>query len=525
MKTLYFNGDIITMEDGNYPEAVLCENGTILATGSTDELKPQADILYNLDGKTLMPAFIDSHSHFTTVANTMAIADLSKTKTIEELVNVLRDYTERNKDKPIDEFIIGFGYDNNFYPGKKHPDRYDLDKVSIERPVIISHASGHMGVCNTKGLEMMGITENTPDPAGGHIGKGNDGSLTGYLEETAFTANATMVKQPDYADMCRFIRQAEREYFRYGITTVQDGFTGVKEWSLLKKLSDENRLTADVVCYVDINNCPEILENNKDYNKKYINNLKIGGYKLFLDGSPQGRTAWMSRPYENNKDYSGYPVYTDKQVQDFVIRAISEKQQMLTHCNGDAASQQLINSYLYADQQLNTQENFRPVMVHCQLTRPDQLPSMEKLGMIASFFVAHTWQWGDVHLENFGRRGMKISPVNSAIKNNVIPTFHQDSPVLPPDMLHTVWCAVNRVTSSGKELDKAECVSVYDALKAITINAAYQYGEENKKGSISPGKDASFVILSCNPLECDEYYIEKIKIERTILRGKTVYRL
>jgi len=525
MKTLYFNGDIITMEDDIQPEAVLCEDGTILAVGYTDDLKQQTDLLYNLKGKTLMPAFIDSHSHFITVASTMAIADLSHSESIDELINILREFVDRNKDKPQDEFIIGFGYDNNFYHGKKHPDRYDLDKVSMERPIIISHASGHMGVCNTRGLEVMGITENTPDPAGGHIGRDNDNRLTGYLEETAFTANATMIKQPDYTDMCRFIQQAENEYFRYGIGTIQDGFTGVKEWSLLKKLSDENRLTADVVCYVDINNCPEILEDNKIYNKKYIKNLKIGGYKLFLDGSPQGRTAWMSRPYENSGDYKGYPVYTDKQVQNFVIKAISEKQQLLTHCNGDAASQQLIDSYIYADNHLNTQENHRPVMVHCQLTRPDQMPQMEKLGMTASFFPAHIWQWGDVHLENFGRRGMKISPVNSAVKNNINYTFHQDSPVLPPDMLHTVWCAVNKVTAAGEQLDKSECVSVYEALKAITINAAYQYGEENKKGSIAPGKDASFVILSHNPLKCDVSDIDKIKIEQTILKGETVYSL
>ncbi len=525
MKTLYYNGNIITMEDEVSVQAVLCEDEKIVAVGDYELLKAEADELYDLKGKTLLPAFIDGHSHFTTVANTMAIADLSQSKSIDERIKILKEFTDRNSDKPLDEFIIGFGYDNNFYPGKKHPDRYDLDKVSTERPVIISHASGHMGVCNTKGLEMMGITETTPDPAGGHIGRDVDGCLTGYLEETAFTANATMIKQPDYADMCRFIRQAEREYFRYGITTIQDGFTGLKEWSLLKKLSDENRLTADVVCYVDINSYPEILEHNEAYNKRYISNLKIGGYKLFLDGSPQGRTAWMSQPYENSGDYKGYPVYTDRQVQDFVIKAISEKQQLLTHCNGDAASQQLIDSYLYADKRLNTEENFRPVMVHCQLTRTDQLPSMEKLGMIASFFVAHTWQWGDVHLENFGRRGMKISPVNSAIKNNVMPTFHQDSPVLPPDMLHTVWCAVNRVTSSGVQLDKDECVSVYDALKAVTINAAYQYGEEDRKGTIKPGKDASFVVLSDNPLTCRIQDINKIKVEQTILRGKTVYSI
>lgn len=525
MRTIYYNGKIVTMESAAYTEAVLCENETILKTGCFEELKSEADVFCDLKGKTMLPSFIDGHSHFTTVANTMAIADLSATKTVEERIHILKDFIERNKDKPTDEFIIGFGYDNNNYPGKIHPDVNDLNKVSRERPVIISHASGHMGVCNNIALELMGITDKSPDPVGGHIGRTPDGRLNGYLEETAFTSNASMIKQPDYNDMCRYIQQAETEYFRHGITTVQDGFTGIKEWELLKKLSDEKRLNADVVCYVDINTCPEILERNEKYNKKYVNNLKIGGYKLFLDGSPQGRTAWMTQPYENSGSYKGYPIYTDMMVQNFVVKAVSEKQQLLTHCNGDAASQQLLNSYRYADSVLHTQDNFRPVMVHCQLTRPDQLKEMEKLGMIASFFVAHTWQWGDVHLENFGHRAMDISAVKSAVENGVLYTFHQDSPVLPPDMMHTIWCAVNRFTSSGIQLNTNECVTAEEALKAITINAAIQYGEEDKKGSIKTGKDASFVILSDNPLEFPPEKIKNIRVVQTILRGKTVYSI
>ena len=524
MKTLYYNGHIITMENQPMPQAVLTEDGIIIATGDFDKLSGKADRLYNLQGKTMLPAFIDGHSHFTTVANTLAIADLSQAKSVDEITDILNKFKNSKPDIGENEFIVGFGYDNNFFPGKKHPDKNDLDKISKINPVLISHASGHMGVANSKALEIMGINDDSTDPEGGKIGRNADGSLNGYLEETAFTANSTVVKQPDYADMVRLIKQAENIYFSYGITTVQDGFTGEKEWTLLKKLSDDKKLTADVVSYIDINSCSHILKNNSEYNRKYVNNLKIGGYKLFLDGSPQGRTAWMTQPYENSDQYCGYPVYSDEMVYSFVEKSIKEKQQLLCHCNGDAAAQKFISAFEKADENLCTQENCRPVLVHGQLATPRQMESASSLGMIVSFFVAHTWQWGDIHLENFGSRALKICPVNSANKSDTVTTFHQDTPVLPPDMMHTVWCAVNRVTKNGVKLDESEKISVYDALKAVTINAAYQYGEEHKKGSISVGKEASFVILSENPLMCKKTDINKITVQQTILRDKTVYR-
>jgi len=523
MKTLYYNGNIITMAGDIRPQAVLCEDGKIAAVGRTESLILLADRLFDLQGKTMLPAFIDGHSHITTVANTFAIADLSHATSVEEIISIMKNYLSSREFPHKDEFVVGFGYDNNFFADKAHPSRRDLDRITTEYPVIISHSSGHMGVCNSKRLQLMGLDESTPDPQGGRIGRYPDGSPDGFLEETAFTDNTKVVKQPGYEDMCRYFDAAQKEYFRYGITTVQDGFTGIKEWSLLKKLSDDRRLKADVVCYIDIAKAPQLLAGNMNYNKAYVNNLKIGGYKLFLDGSPQGRTAWMKTPYKDSGDYRGYPVYSDGQVLDYVIKSVSEKQQLLCHCNGDAAAQQFIDSYEKADSLLDTKENFRPVLVHGQLAQPSQMERLGRLGIIASFFAAHIWQWGDVHLANFGQRAETICPVNSAVKKGVVTTFHQDSPVLPPDMLHSVWCAVNRKTKGGILLDRSEAVSVYYALKSVTINAAYQYGEEKTKGTIEPGKDASFVILSGNPLCCDKNRINEIEIEYTVLRDETVY--
>ena len=184
MKTLYFNGDIITMTNQPMPQAVLCEDETIIATGDYEILKNYSDTEIDLEGKTMLPAFIDGHSHFTTVANTLAIADLSETESIDEIKAVLNSFIENKGEIGEDEFVLGFGYDNNFFPGKKHPTKNDLDVICPDKPVVISHASGHMGVANTKALSIMGIDKNTPDPEGGRIGRNADGSPNGYLEET-----------------------------------------------------------------------------------------------------------------------------------------------------------------------------------------------------------------------------------------------------------------------------------------------------------------------------------------------------
>jgi predicted amidohydrolase YtcJ len=260
---------------------------------------------------------------------------------------------------------------------------------------------------------------------------------------------------------------------------------------------------------------------------KYVDHVKIGGYKILLDGSPQGRTAWMRKPYENSGDYCGYPWLTDEQVHECVKKSIADNQQLLTHCNGDAASEQLLNVYeaeLAASDNPN-KANLRPVMIHCQTVGDDQLDRMAAIKMVPSIFVGHTWYWGDVHLKNFGdARGRRVSPVKSALDRGLVYNFHTDTPITRPIMLHSAWAAANRITRSGAEIGPEQRVSAYEALKGITINSAYAYFEEDTKGSIKAGKRADLVILSENPLKGDAMKIRDIKVLETIKDGETIYK-
>lgn len=527
-QTIYYGGDILTMEEPITVEAILVKDGIIAQAGSLRDIlaqKEEETVLEHLHGKTLLPAFLDPHSHITALASTMGLAPLDGADSFDDIVSRLEDFRKKQTISS-GQWLTGFGYDHNFLKEKAHPTKEVLDRAFPDTPVLITHASGHMGVVNSAALAALGVTSRTPDPEGGKIGR-MDGTMepNGYLEETAFTALSSKLPQPTMEQLLDQLDAAQKVYLQNGITTVQDGFTRPGEWTMLKAMTKAKRFLVDVVGYVALTDHRSLRTENTAYCKEYQNRLRIGGYKMFLDGSPQGKTAWLSEPYASSSDgYRGYPIYTDEQVYTLICQALQDGVQLLTHCNGDAAAQQLIDGFERALSSFPNAPSTRPVMIHAQTVRPDQLQRMAPLSMIASFFVAHTHYWGDVHLKNLGlKRANRISPARTAGKLGVTYTFHQDTPVLPPNMIDTVWCAVNRVTKSGVTLGECERVTPLAALKAVTINAAYQYFEEGRKGSIHEGKLADLVILDRNPLTVDPMDIRKIRVIKTIKEGETVY--
>lgn len=517
------------MEQPLYAEAMLEEDGIIRALGKKDDLLDLADadtVRFDLNGHTLLPAFLDPHSHITSFANTLSLAHLDGVQSFEELGSRLLAF-QKEHNVSEGEWIIAFGYDHNFLQEGRHPDKFVLDRFLPRNPVLVTHASGHMGVMNSAALSQAGIDSKTPDPEGGLIGRiPGKQEPNGYLEETAFTALASKIASPSLEQLCRQVEAAEGIYLSHGITTIQEGLTKQAEWAVLQAMAKQKRLRCDVVSFVDLAESKALVKENPDFVGHYQNHLKIGGYKIFLDGSPQGRTAWMTEPYlGDDPNYRGYPIHSGEAVISFLQQGLSDRLQVLAHCNGDAAAQQFLDAYSAARKANPDAPDIRPVMIHAQLLRPDQLPALRGLNMTASFFVAHTHYWGDVHLKNFGpERAGRISPVKSAIREGVNYTFHQDTPVLPPNMLDTLWCAVNRITKEGVVLGEEERITPLEALRAVTVHAAYQYFEENQKGSLAPGKLADLVILDRNPLTADPASLREIRVLKTIKEGQVVYQ-
>ena len=535
-----------------YHQALCYENGIIQKVGTNEEilkLKEEDTKVINMEGKTILPSFIDSHSHFSAVANSFLEVDLNECTSFEEIKNKILKYKAKNNIAD-DEWIIANGYDNNILKEQRHPDINFLDTLNINNPVVLKHKSGHMGVFNKKALEMLNIKENTPSPEGGKI-EIKDGKLTGYLEETAFVNYQKQVPMPSMDKLLKAYEKAQDEYLSYGITTLQEGYMSKELLNIYKELIKQNKLKLDVVGYPDYDSIKEYAHTFPNSYKKCNNHFKIQGIKMILDGSPQGRTAWMKEPYEsekqntieNKEDYKGYPAMKYDDIVRNIEYAKENDLQILAHCNGDAAAEEYIKALLECEENgpsYQKQENIqmqeyeqqekklnnnnvqkikdlRPVIIHAQLISKEDLLKAKEIGAIPSFFVAHVYYWGDVHLKNFGiKRASRISPVKESVDNNMIFTLHQDSPIIRPNMLETIWCAVKRQTKSGKILGKDEGISVYDALKGVTINAAYSYFEEEKKGSIEEGKKAQFVVLDKNILEVPVDEIPSIKIIETI---------
>ena len=525
MGHIYYNGDIITLTEYKNVECVYEKNGFVEYVGSISHVKEicnENDEWVDLCGKTLCPAFIDSHSHITSLANTLRLCNLSKAECFEDIKNMLIKFkNERNISD--DNFIIGFGYDNNFLIEKKHPDKKLLDEVG-ENPVLITHSSGHMGVVNSKALSIFNITENSKNPEGGIIGRyENSKEPNGYLEETAFINIAKNIPDANEEEKIKLFKEAEKIYIENGILTVQEGFAKESEAKFLYELSKKGLIDVDVVMYADMKDNSNIINEYSNILKKYENNLKLGGYKIFLDGSPQGRTAFLRKPYKDSNDYKGYPVYKDEEVEKFFEKALNENIQILAHSNGDGASEQFINCYKKAIEK-EGEKHIRPVLVHGQLLGIDQLDDIKKLNIIPSYFVSHVYYWGDIHKINFGiERAERISPINSTIKKDILFTMHTDTPVIMPNLIEEMWCAVNRITKQGEVIGECEKIDVLNALKGITINAAYQYFEENTKGTIEKGKFADFVVLSENPFNVEKENIKDIFVIKSIKRGKVLF--
>ena len=510
------------------PEAVLTENGIIRATGSLSDVSAMAEKdakRTDLQGRCLMPSFIDSHSHILECGRYSLYCYLGQCKNHSEIIDTIKTFISEHNISS--DAVIGYGYDHNYLEEGTPPDKRILDQVSTALPIVVFHISGHTACANSKALAMAGISDKTENPQGGVIVRlHNTSEPSGYLEENAMYMLPDIFFKCKESDIPTIEISMQDHYLKNGITTVQDGASDINVLNTLKRIADEGKLKVDVVSYQMIaKGGKDTLRKNPERCRKYKNGLKIGGYKVILDGSPQARSAWMTKPYVGGKhDYCGYPWHTDEEVQDFVTTALREGHQIMVHCNGDAAGDQYLNAYEKALADTGAKGDLRPVMVHCQTARNDQLDRMAKLGMVATIFVGHVYYWGDIHMRNFGpERGSRVSPVNDALKRGITYTLHQDSPVTPPHMMHSVWCAVNRITRGGKHIGPEEKVGVYDALKGITINAAYQYFEEHEKGTISPGKRADLVVLDRSPLEVRPDDLKDIRVCCTIKDGQTVY--
>ena len=534
---VYRNGTILTMDSGGSQAQALAVRGeTILAVGSDAEIMALADphtVVTDLRGRTMLPGFIDGHSHFVS-AGLMAATQLDLSsppvggvKNIAEIKGLIR---AKAAETPKGEWILGFGYDDTGLEDKRHPLASDIDEVAPEHPVLLRHLSA----CNGLALAKANYTKDTSDPVGGVIRRDEHGNPNGVLEEPpAREPVFRHIPAPTEADWMEGIKAACAAYTAKGVTTAQDGFTATGDWGALKRAHELGLLRNRVqilpgVSRMDINTFNTHVSGTQ---LTADGKISLGAAKLLADGSLQCYTGYLSNPYHkviydlpDGPMWRGYPMEPEQQFIEKVVGLHRQGWQLAIHGNGDDAIQMILNAYEEA-QKRYPRADARHIVIHCQTVREDQLDRIKRLGVVPSFFVVHTYFWGDRHYEMFlGQdRAERISPLRSALKRGIPFSNHNDTFVTPIDPLLSVWSAVNRRTSGGRILGENQTIPVMDALRSVTSWAAYQACEERIKGSLEPGKLADFVLLEANPLTVAKETIKDIRISATIVGDEVVY--
>ena len=516
--TLYFGGPIVTLEEPQYAQALVERGGRIAYVGNREEAEQLAGPgarRVDLEGRALLPAFVDPHSHLLACAYARLQVPLGECAGWGEIADRLSRHVQERGIQP-GEWVKGTGYDQNALAEGAAPDRFCLDRACPHNPVVIQHASGHAGVFNTLALERLGALN---EDCG--LERDGQGELTGRGEENPFLDLLGRIPMDGLEDVLRAFQGAQEEYASHGITTAQEGLLQPVMAPVYQEILRRGLLYLDVNAYVPPADYDRLRGQFAQGVSASPGTFQVAGMKIFLDGSPQGGTAWVREPYAGGG--CGTSTMTDGQVLSAFRQALDRDAQLLAHCNGDRAAEQYLTLLAQAEREAG-KKLCRPVMIHAQLLGLDQLERVKALGVIPSFFVAHVYHWGEIHVKNFGLdRASRISPAGSALAWGIPFTFHQDSPVIPPDMLETIWCACVRKTKAGRVLGAEERIPVEAALRAVTQKAALQYGLERELGTLRPGKRADFVLLSGDPLRTPPEELKKLQVERTIRCGRTIW--
>jgi predicted amidohydrolase YtcJ len=527
--------------DGNVPiyaDAVVQREGRIIYVGTKGaaikEFGGKADEI-DLQGKTMLPGFIDPHSHF---INSLSLANQANCsappfgpgKDPESIVKTLLQFkTQRNIGDG--EMLMGYGYDDTQMAQENLLDRDHLDEAFPKNPVIVMHVSLHGAVLNSMALKQFGVSEKTETPLGGVIvRKLGTNEPYGLIMETAFLPIFLNLPKPTAEQIKEQIKAGQIIFAKAGLTTAQEGASRLADITILQNAADNGELFIDIIAYPLITEFDSIMKryHPSDFGK-YKNHLKLGGIKILIDGSPQGRTALFTTPYltggpSGEKDWRGEPTFPQNVVNEMLKKVYDSGIQSIFHANGDAAIDMCIKAHEYASGD-DFSKDRRTTVIHSQFVRPDQLDIYVKEGLLASFYTEHTYFFANAHIRNRGEKQTSfISPMKTAINKGVRCTNHTDFNVVPIDQMLVVWSAVNRISRDGKVIGPSERITAYQALQAITSWSAYQYFDENTKGKIKEGLLADFVILDKNPLKVDPETIRDIKVLETIKEGKIIYQ-
>lgn len=534
MDTIFINGKISTLDKkNNIFEALAVDKGIIAAVGYNEEilkLKDNNTEIIDLQGKLMLPSFNDSHMHLVEYGKLLTEADLTKARSIEEVIEILSKF---KKDNNLNngEWIVGYGWNQDYFDIKRFPTKEDLDKVSLDNPIYITRACIHSAVVNSKALAVAGIDKNTEDVEGGVIEKDKNGEPNGILRENAMNLISEKMPKTTKEELKKIILKVNDLLLKSGITSVQsDDFTTVSDYEEI--IDIYNELDTEGLLQVRVNEqCNMNLKDLKDFiskgynNESGSNNFKFGPLKIISDGSLGARTAYLSQPYADDNSTRGILIYDKDELQQLVSIAHNNNMSVAIHCIGNEAMKISMDCIENAIKEKPV-DNHRHGIVHCQITDETILKRFKLLNLTA--YIQPIFIHYDQHILK-DRVGSKLAKTSYNWKTlmdyGVVACGGSDCPVESFDIMNNLYCAITRKDLNGYPEDgynKEQCLSVEEALRCFTINGAYASFEENVKGTLEPGKFADMVVLDKDIYNCEKDEIKDINILTTIVGGKII---
>lgn len=510
------NANVVTLNPGqSRAEAIAVQNGKIVDVGSNEKIRRHlvsSTIVIDAENRTVIPGLVDCHAHMTGFGRFLQALDLRNVESIGKLQRKLKEHSRKNPER---DWILGRGWDQDKFAEKRYPNRWDLDAAVAEKPVFLTRVCGHAGVANSKALQLARITEETQVEGGRIDSDRTTGKPSGILRENALELIRKAIPRPSPEELEEACTLACQKAVEAGLTSVHWIVDSAEEIRAIQKLHFNDKIPLRICLGTPVDLLDELVDlglltgfgNDR---------LKIGFVKILADGSLGAHTAALKEPYSDRPETKGLMLYQQRELNRLVSKAHRAGLQLAVHAIGDYAVEAVLEAFENALDK-NPRENHRHRIEHCSVLNPKLIERMKRLGLIASiqphFTVSDFWI-----ATRLGKdRARRTYPFKTLTDTGVVVASGSDSPVEPIDPLLGVYAAVTR-----KDLTK-EKLTVEEALKTYTLNAAYASFDESKRGTIQIGKFADMTVLSSDLHEIPTAEIRNIKVEKTIVNGKIVY--
>jgi hypothetical protein len=520
--------------DANYSisEAFAVKNEKIVAVGLYDDIENlygKETVTLDAEGKTVLPGFIDAHSHLLSLEGKNLLQVDCSSEKVQSINDIIQGLNEKADKTPPGKWVLGGRYDDMKIIEKRHPTRWDLDKASIKHPIHLRHVSGHLGVVNSKALEIAGISKNTDNPEGGTFDRSTNGEMTGVCREEAdflfipgIGKGGSFITPFTEEEELYALKLSCAEYNKLGITSVGDALVGPSEIKTFQQALNMGKLSVRVYMMILDSYLKDLKELNlfTGFGNDY---LKVGSIKSFVDGAIAGRTAWISKPYNGRPDDFGIRTKTPEEIEKIVFDAHTAGFQIAIHANGDKAIEMVLDAY---EKVLKAypRDNHRHRIAHCTVVTPKILERIRKLGVVVLPFSTYIFQHGE-KMEEYGDRISMMFAHRSFLDYGIPIGGSSDNPCATQDPLTALYSMVTRKSSSGTVLGPEQKLSVEEAIKIYTMGSAYASFDEKIKGSLEVGKLGDFVVLSDDPHQVDPEALRDIRVEKTYVGGKEVFSL